>query len=160
MDDYWSGVAEDLIKQYWSLNLHIPVQVNGRLSKTLGTYEFKIKNGKVIPLRIQLSKELVQYGSRHFIYFILKHELCHFVLSHLGQPFKDKEDVFETELKRIGAFSSKKIRVLYRIQCTCCGEVFAFEGKKSAKEALKHSLCLCEVPSLIKYDVYYQKVDK
>lgn len=160
MDDYWSNVASELIKKYWNANLHIPVFVNGRLSKTLGTYEFKIVEGKVIPLGIQLSKELVQYGSEEFICFVLKHEVCHFVLSQFERPFKDGEDVFEAELKRIQAFSSKKIYVFYRIQCTNCGTVYKFDSKKKARNATKEQTCVCGEGTLIKHDVYYQKVDK
>lgn len=160
MDDYWSRVAVKMIEEYWGLHLHIPVHVNGRLSKTLGTYEFKKKNGKIIPLRIQLSKELVQYGSRHFIRFILKHELCHFVLSQIGTSYKDGDDEFENELKRINAFSTKKIYVFYRIRCSICSKVFSFKSKKLARAFMANGTCSCGETNFVRHDVYYQKVDE
>lgn len=160
MDEYWSQVAHELIEEYWDLDLHIPVCVNGRLSKTLGTYEFKKEKDKVIPIQIQLSKELVLYGSHHFIRFILKHELCHFVLSQLSLPYRDGDDVFEEELKRIDAFSSKKIHVLYRIRCASCAEIFSFESKKAARAAMSNTPCSCGKTALLKHDVYYMKIDE
>lgn len=155
LEDTLNSMARHVLRKYWNFDHCIPIHISGRLTRTLGAYEFRMIGETIKPIRIQLSKDLVKYGSFQFVLFILKHELCHFVLSQLNLPFKDGEDIFENELRRIGAYSTKTVRISYNAYCTTCKKVYDFGQKTMVHSYIKGQKCSCKNSNLVYLGVYY-----
>jgi len=154
----WDQLTKNLIQEHWGLNLHIPIKIDGRLTTTLGTYVFKREKKRIVPLYITLSKDFVTYAEEELIIHILKHELCHFILSQQQLPFDDGTETFERELLRIHALPSRSVSVEYRIHCTRCQTTLPFSTKKIVTHYLKSKKCSC-CDDFFEYSgVFYKKI--
>lgn len=132
--------AKEILYQYWGVNYKIPIKINNKLKKTLGRYIFERKiNGEIKPIKIELSKELINNATEEIILHILKHELCHFVLSLKTNNFLDGDLEFENELKRIKAPSSRMVKIQYKTFCSNCKKEFKCRNDKEAKRLLEEN---------------------
>lgn len=118
-------LAKDLFDLEWTL----PIEVNGRLNRALGGYSWRRGIGnKVIPVKMELARRLLENYSDETIESVIKHELTHWALSVQGRPFDDGHPVFESELKRVGAHTTGVIKLagnLHTVICVKCGKVAA-----------------------------------
>lgn len=113
--------AREFALRYWGLDFSLPVKINSRFKITSGLYRYREIDGEHIPLRIDLSKKLLENYKEETIYSVLKHELCHWALAVTGQPFHDGHPTFEKELRRIKAHSSNVIELAGNLhKGTCC----------------------------------------
>lgn len=87
----------------------VEFKLNGRLSKTLGRYQYFPNNGKILPVRIELSKKLAKYGTFDEVVSVALHEMAHLVLSLYRKDgqFGDGDVPFELLLKALGASSTQ-----------------------------------------------------
>ena len=87
----------------------VEFKLNGRLSKTLGRYQYFPNNGKILPVRIELSKKLATYGTFDEVVSVALHEMAHLVLSLYRKDgqFGDGDVPFELLLKALGASSTQ-----------------------------------------------------
>lgn len=72
---------------------------------------------------MDLAKRLFENYDEETIEGVIKHELCHWALCKQGKPFDDGHPVFEAELVRVGAPSTKQITFkgkLYTAGCKKC----------------------------------------
>lgn len=156
-------------KQIWDLEFNLPVEVSGRMTRALGYYKYRTFGFKVIPVKLQFAKMLLD-GSYKIdtVDSVILHELCHWALSQLGKPFSDGHPVFEAELRRIGASTTRTIQSageLYEVKCSCCGDTAA--KRRSEKLAMKlldgryTSKCcgarLTYAGKIVKEDTYVRK---
>lgn len=122
-------------KEIWGLNFDLPVEFSGRMTRTLGYYRYRILGSRIIPVKLQFAKSLLNGDYKiDTVDSVILHELCHWALSQLNKPFSDGHPVFEAELKRIGASSTRTINQagnLYEVKCSCCGSVVAKVRKES-----------------------------
>jgi SprT-like protein len=88
-------------KEFWDLELNIPIYINGRLTRLLGRFVYNRYDRT--ETRIELSKDLVDNFKDEDVLDVLKHELTHWALYKLGKPHNDGHTVFENELVRVGA---------------------------------------------------------
>ena len=127
--------------ELWEDKLQIPVEISGRLSKSLGYFKYSF-NG--LPIKLVFSKDLLQNYKLSTIESVIKHELCHYHLFKMKEPFADGHPNFEKELVRIGGNSTKTIHTAgMRHVCKCkkCGKIVG-NYKTEAKAKSKISKCL------------------
>lgn len=84
-------------KELWSADFPWPVVLNGRLRKNLGI--FAVATDKTC--WIEINPEILPFN--YITDNILIHELCHWWLWQSGKRWKDKDDEFILECKRIGS---------------------------------------------------------
>ena len=115
-------LAERFLEETYGLSLDIPIEINGRLRRSLGRYCTTIDYE---PLRIEIARYLIEYGTEFAILDTLKHELVHYAMHLLGRPFDDGHPEFEAELRRLGIHSTNTLAVgkRYIMKCDECGEV-------------------------------------
>jgi predicted SprT family Zn-dependent metalloprotease len=126
-----------IVKKYWDMDCTIPIHINARLKKTLGLYVYEEKESMIIPKQIQLSKEFVENADETVVEKVLKHEICHYILSIKKIPFLDGQKEFEEELIRINAPSEKSIAVEYKVCCNICGRHIHCRNQLHVKNLLK-----------------------
>lgn len=97
-------------KRYWGLDFDMEVYINPRTSRRLGCVKSRKNfNGTYTPIQFELSKKLVQQYDKKGVFDVLKHELCHWALITMNYSgFRDGDHEFESELRRIGASSTRK----------------------------------------------------
>lgn len=102
--------AKKFLKDNYNLEMEIPLELNGRMSKTLGWFRYtQYRDGRKIANRIQLNKHFVENNDPITVVDVLRHELVHYALFMLGKPNSDGHPVFENELKRLGIVSQDTI---------------------------------------------------
>ena len=117
----YTKIADDFLQKEFNINLKIPIEINGRLSKTLGRYIYRGNR----PLKIELSKKLLEYYDKDTIIDVLKHELVHYALHKMGvKGFGDGDADFENTLKildvnRTGVIKNKGKVHKYECGCGC-----------------------------------------
>lgn len=123
-------MCEELMDKLWGDKLEIPVVISSRMTNSLGLFYSSMvyKNGKRVrqPLKIAISKSLLEYYSLENIEGVIKHELCHYHLYKKGGNYCDGDKEFEDELKRIGSHSTctlSRAGMIYTVKCSCCGKV-------------------------------------
>ncbi|MCL1949044.1 MAG: SprT-like domain-containing protein [Turicibacter sp.] len=85
---------------YEGLPLTIPIEVSGRLSRSLGHFKYDARRN---PLSITLAKRMFSLENQHLILGTLYHELVHYACFVKGAPYKDGHPYFERELIRCNA---------------------------------------------------------
>lgn len=118
-----TNFAKDFLKKNYQMNLEIPISMNGRLKRVLGRFRFQNKK----PLRIEMSRNFVEYSTKDEVIDVLKHELIHYALYAKGLPYKDGEAYFEGELKKHNSSPTRTFKprgqmVIY--QCQTCGNEY------------------------------------
>lgn len=99
--------ANKFLKENYNLTLSIPLELNGRMTKTYGW--FKHKRGRKEPVCVQLNKYFVENNEPVVVLDVLRHELVHYALYMLDRPYRDGDAVFEGELKRLGVISQNNV---------------------------------------------------
>ena len=128
------------------LNLNIPIEINGRLTRTLGAFY----HNNYRALKIGISKKqvigAVIDGNIEPILDTLRHEVVHYAMYTLKKGYNDGDKDFEDALAKIGVSSSgttskqkinsKKELVWYSMKdnyaCPTCGVEHKAEHKKSS----------------------------
>ncbi|WP_051271112.1 SprT-like domain-containing protein [Shimazuella kribbensis] len=96
-------IANDFLQEGYELYLNIPIQLNGRLSRTLGRAVFRKKQYEgTKAVRIELSKKLIFNYTEVELIDVLKHELVHYACFMIEKPYDDGVPYFEKELKKLG----------------------------------------------------------
>lgn len=103
--------SQDWLKENYGMDLKIPLNLNGRLTKTLGYFLHRINNrtGERTPVKLDISRHLVEKNNPDVVLDILKHELIHYVMFERGLPFRDGDKEFENELALHGVVSQSTI---------------------------------------------------
>lgn len=125
-------VANNFLKENFDLKLNIPIQLNGRLKRALGTYYQKYDNNELIPSSINLSKNLFEYHDESTIIDVLKHELIHYALHVKGLPYDDNDYEFINTCNRLGVSLTNTIKYKGKIHvfsCKCEGKEFLEKRK-------------------------------
>lgn len=102
--------ADNFLKEHFKLNLEIPIEIDGRLTRAGGSFHYMRKDNK--PIKIKMSERFVACALKdteegvHAILDVLNHELVHYALCVLGKEFNDGKDDFEQTLARLNIGSS------------------------------------------------------
>lgn len=103
--------ANEFLEEHFNLELKIPITYNGRLKNALGQFVLSpVIDGKRRPMKIELSKKeaVSAFLMEDFstIKDVLRHELCHYALFTMNQPFNDGNKYFEDTLIKTNSPSS------------------------------------------------------
>lgn len=147
--------AEEFLLRNYQLTLTIPIEINGRLKRRMGRFHYT-RDGK--PLKIDLSKNLVEYNEFNIVKNVLVHELIHYALFVQNKPYTDGHPVFEQELKQHASSSTGTIKMAqnhyiyhcgcqetHRLQiktgnkylCTICGKRLVYSHEYQPKKYLQ-----------------------
>ncbi len=118
LEDLINYASNFLINNY-DMELNIPIKINKRLKRKLGAYTYQKHTN--VSIKIELSYDLVKYGTNNIILDILRHELIHYALHRLGLPHFDGHPYFENELIKHNA-SATKTKFIGKIEVFQCSE--------------------------------------
>lgn len=139
-------LANEFLENY-DMKLEIPIQFNSRLSRSLARYVYREANRKEVPVKIEVSVNLMKKYSKEVIFDVLKHELVHYALSAKGLPSKDGHPYFENELKKYGISPTNTISYIGKLYVYACKNC-KMEIKRRRK-LTEYSYCNCsEYPNL------------
>lgn len=115
LEDY----VRRFLKENYGVRLHIPVRLNGRLTRVLG--RFRHKDG--VAHALEFNKKFFENGKEDDIIGVIKHESIHYALYETARPYKDGTPYFENELVKHNAPSTKIIRYRFEknVQVYGCG---------------------------------------
>lgn len=132
--------AKEFLERVYNLELDIPIEINGRLTRSLG--RFCTRKGKAH--KIDLAKLLLTYGADRVVLDVLTHELIHYALYSTGKPYRDGQKYFENELKKHGSHSTNTLKVgkYFILKCKKCEDIL-YSKKSKVKDNLTgfHSMC-------------------
>lgn len=140
-------LAEKLSKRYWNTSCHIPVQWNGRLSRTMGRFIYEAKPKKRKALKIEMSKKAISQLDLDTFTKVLLHELCHYHMFIQHKPFQDYHPIFEAELQRVGAISTNTLKLprkAYQLFCSQCLQQIGIRVRLNEKKFLS-SCCRARI---------------
>lgn len=134
--------ANEFLQEHYSLELKIPIEVNNRLSVTMGALVFYEDK----PIVIEISGPVMKYGTKAAILDILKHELIHYALFILGKPYFDGQTYFENELKKHGVKSTEDgvIGKFLKFKCPECKEIGYSDKKRLMGNPEEYSTFCCD----------------
>lgn len=115
-------IARDWLKETYGMELTIPVELNSRITRALGRFQYLSRTKK--PVKIEIGTKTIDYYGKEVTLDVLKHELIHYACFVLGKPYRDGEWYFENELVKHGitrtnVFEAKGLRHVYA--CSSCG---------------------------------------
>lgn len=94
--------ATDYLENEYQLELTIPIEINGRLSRSAGRFQSYIQIRK--PVRIEISKKhiILSLMENNFdtVLDTLTHELIHYALFVKNLPHRDNDNYFIQECNR------------------------------------------------------------
>lgn len=128
------------------LNLNIPIEINGRLTRTLGA--FYHTNTKALKIGISKKQIIGAVADNNLepILDTLRHEVVHYAMFTLKKGYNDGDKDFEDALAKIGVsasgatskqkINSQKELIWYSMKdnyaCPDCGDEYKVTHKKSA----------------------------
>ena len=129
--------AQNFLSQNFDLKLEIPIVIDGRLTRTGGSYHHTAKKGIMIKIseRFMYGALLDETEGVGAVLDILEHELVHYALHMQGRDYRDGSKEFEETLARLNIGSSGAT---------------AKKKRLSKKKNVWYSI----------YDMYYNKVFK
>ena len=137
---------------------NIEVNINGRLTATLGRCCYIRICGKVAPTKIEISKKLLETGTPHMIEEVIKHECAHAIACIETGEKQGHNGYFKSVCKRIGTdndtcackttertVSDNKV-YKYIVCCKCCGKVVGkyYRAGKVVKYPTNYTSTCCK----------------
>ena len=118
-----------------NITIDTPVNINGRLSRTLGRVHF---NGVTCsPLKIEFSRSLLEHGTDNDIINVIKHEYVHYFLLITTGENHGHDYMFKAKCAEIGCEHDKthneveaKQKYKYEIWCMDCNAIIGTRSRK------------------------------
>lgn len=101
--------AKKFLKENYDMELEIPIELNGRMSKTCGWFRRVMQDGASKPLNIELNRYFVENNDKKLVLDVLRHELVHYALHEKKKPYYDGDSYFENELRKLNIVSQSTI---------------------------------------------------
>lgn len=103
--------AKEFLDEAYGMELVIPIELNGRLTRTLGRFHFNKRGSNRVPVKLDFAKKLLEFGTIEDIKGVIRHELIHYAMFVAGRPFHDGEEEFEAELVKYNAPATNVLRI-------------------------------------------------
>ena len=88
--------------------VNVPVEINGRLTRTLGRVKFMdYGEGHCYPTKIEFSKALLEEGTDNDIINVIKHEYVHYYLVETTHENHKHDALFKRKCAEIGCTHDK-----------------------------------------------------
>jgi len=133
--------AKTFTKELWNIEFDIPVELSSKMTSTYGYVRYRRGFGKDVPVLMKIASRLVNGDYKEeTIDGVILHECCHYALAKLDRPHNDGHPVFEAELRRIGASSTRTIHNvgdIHEFCCTKCGKTLTGFNDQKAKNLIK-----------------------
>lgn len=111
---------------------NIEVEINGRLTRTLGRVVSHRINGYVKPVKLEISKRALIICSKRELDSIIGHEWCHYYISKTTGKAHGHDKMFKMLCHEIGIHGGSEIfvdrlsevnerKIKYETKCTHCG---------------------------------------
>lgn len=154
-----TNIAEQFLQSAYQLPLNIPIERNNRLRTTQGRYVIKHDQ---TPVKIELSGNTLDYGTKEAIIGVLKHECIHYALHKLKKPYKDGTIYFERELKKHAAPTTGTCYIgkTYTFTCNACGQLSETRRKQLTKTPNKYRTTCCKAKLTLVGEKFYNGSDK
>lgn len=149
-------ICRDTCKQY-GYSLDVPVEVNGRLKRSLGRVRFEIKRGKCYPERIEFSRDFLLADNEEQIRETIAHEMAHYFVLLDTRKDHGHDEVWKNWAVRLGARPKATTRweatglpakeFKYIAVCSRCGKIvgrYTRAGKVVKNPANYRSACCRE----------------
>ena len=131
----------------------IPVQINGRLTRTLGRFMYTMnqKTELLTPVRIEFSRQLLQTATDASIISVIEHECAHYLVAVKTGVQHGHDKVFQAACALIGCTNDKPktqvertvaVRSKYEVWCDVCHEVVG-EYARWCKTLENIDYCTC-----------------
>jgi SprT-like protein len=122
-------IGNQLSLAYFGRPCKVPIEWDKAVKQVAGFFAFGERSNK--PIRIVQSVwQYNQFGARHVI-GTLKHELAHYHLFIQGKPFRDHDELFKQECRRIGApLYALAMQEGFETSCSICGTSTGLEKKQ------------------------------
>lgn len=142
--------ANEWLLDNYNLTLDIPIEINNRLSRSLGRFMVQVNRltGEHKAIKIDMNGKFVRHNKRDEILMTLKHELVHYAMFTLGKPYRDGDYAFEKELKRLNLTSNHYMNIernivtpRHRYECVECGQKIA--RNRRINVSYKQYVCGC-----------------
>lgn len=155
IDQYLIKYARKFLKDHFNIELKIPIERNNRLRSTLGRYISDVKGN---PVRIELSGNLLTYGTEKTILGVLKHECIHYAYHLQGKDMRDGNPAFERTLQQFHAPSTHTLKVgkYYTYQCTNCKQTGESRLQRLARYPNEYRTNCCRSPLTITGEKIYR----
>lgn len=130
-------IANEFLEEYGT-TLKIPIVINNRLRKLMGAFVYTDSEA----IRIEIAGNMIKYAHSDFIIDTLKHELIHYALYEMKEPFDDDDETFINECNKLGVTLSgtNYVGLDYEVKCCSCDKVL-WTNKKSALKGAYISRC-------------------
>ena len=92
-------IAKDFLMEEFGIKLDIPIEINGRLSRSLGRFICYPKRKESV--KIELSKNLLEFYDDDEVLDTLRHECVHYALFELRKPYRDNDKYFIDTCNRL-----------------------------------------------------------
>ena len=161
----------------------IDVQINKRLTKTLGRVKSMVQGDKIYPTLMEFSKEMLDTVTREDIISVIRHEWAHYYLAKTTEEDHGHDRYFKAICEEIGCHGTTTIKVEHTVEkkskyvlyCKECGEIVAEYNRrcKTVNEYEYYTSKCCgaglrlienqkkiksHLQSFKKYDIIYYKV--
>ena len=135
-------IANEFLEEY-GMTLKIPIVINNRLRKLMGAFVYTNSE----PVRIEIAGDMIKYAHSDFIIDTLKHELIHYALYEMKQPFDDKDQNFINECNRLGVTLSgtNYVGLGYEVKCCSCDQILWTNYKSIFKTKFISNCCESEI---------------
>lgn len=147
--------ADRFLQDNFNIKLLIPIKRNNRLRSTLGRYVIDYKSR---PVRIELSGNVLTYGSKETILGVLKHECIHYAYHVQGKNMEDGNPDFERALKQFKAPSTKTLKVgkYYTYECSECNKIGESRLQRLVRYPNDYRTSCCKAPLHITGEKIYR----
>ena len=131
----------------------VPVEISTRMEKTMGSFFFREKEGKIIPHSFRFSEVLLSGRyEENVVRSVIIHEYAHFYANVKTQENHMHDDYFKSICKRLGISSETYFKQLlpevkkkgYILVCSKCGQKVAHRRKiDSVDKILRMKISSC-----------------
>ena len=103
--------VNELALEKWGVRFSLPCEIvknlnaNGMFSAEFDGY------GKIKPIGMKISYNLMQYYPKDIIDGVILHELCHWILLLQGKPNGDEDIEFFIEMEKVGGLFTLEISI-------------------------------------------------
>ena len=120
-----------------NVELNVPIEVNGRLTSTLGRVRYLFVNNIYVPINVEFSKKHLELSSKEEIIDTIKHEFVHYYLIKTDPTVRHGHDkVFKAFCTKIGCIPKatksgtyEDEQHKYSIYCKGCGKLIAHRDR-------------------------------
>lgn len=130
----------------------VPVEIDGRLSKTMAYFMWETVDGKLVPNKFKFAKNLFLDYNKEQIIDTIKHEIVHYIVNLRYQKNMGHNETFLQFCKILGVsqeiyFKESPNKVVvpprYNIKCGDCGAIILRKkmGQDRALEILTDCQC-------------------